>query len=98
MADYVNYAEMLTLIEEMVDEHTLTQEIAVREFETDDLNYEELRTLVCNKILQLMLDVNDDDSMSDEMKFISLASSMSYLSMENFVLHYERMKAQQNVQ
>lgn len=90
--DYVNYNELLTLVEEMFDEHSLTSESDVYDFSTPDMNFHELKSLVCNNILQLMLNVNNDKNLSELDKFVSLASSMSYLAAENFVLWYEIMK------
>lgn len=92
MRDYANYEDILKLIEEMVDLHSDLDEFGVREFDSGNMNYEELKKLTSNKILQLLLDVNNNKELSETDKFISVASSMTYLAMENFVLHVNMLK------
>jgi hypothetical protein len=94
MSDYIKYENLLEQIAEMVDEHSIISDQGVREFNTESMNYEELKALTCNKILQLLLDIDNDTSMSELDKFVSIASSMSYLAMENFTLHYLMLLAQ----
>lgn len=62
----------------------------VFEFDEQQLNYHEMKTLVANQITELYLNVMHDDGLTGEEKAISLIASMSYLAMQNFVLHYER--------
>ena len=90
MSDYIKYEDLLEQIAEMVDEHSIMADQGVRDFSAESMNYEELKALTCNKILQLLLDVDNDTSRSDRDKFVSIASTMSYLAIENFCLHYER--------
>jgi len=82
----------LKLVDEMVDEHSLVLADGVREFDSGGMNYEELKGLVTNKMVQLVMDIYADRNMTDLEKTVSIISSMSYLSMENFVIHVDRLK------
>jgi hypothetical protein len=92
MTDYVTRAELLSLVEEIFDKHTLMSEVPVQEFKSGDLNYNKLKSLICNKILQLMLDIDQDNDMSEIDKFVLITSSMATLAAENFVLWNDKLR------
>lgn len=82
------FEEILDTIDTIATEET----DGVFEFNEQDLNYHEMKTLVANQITELYLNIMSDDGLTGEEKSISLIASMSYLAMQNFVLQYQKEK------
>ena len=89
-ANMLNFpkSNIIEMIESSIDEIALMEADGVREFEQDDLNYETLKRLVVLKIIELYNNIMNDDSLSTTDKEVSLIAAMTYLSMQNFVIHY----------
>ena len=69
----------------------------VFEFEAQNgFNYEALKRLVATQIMEHVIRTLSNKDMTGEQNLAILISSMSYMTMQNFVLEYKQLNANNN--
>jgi len=73
----------------MVDQMALFEDDSVYDFKTPRLSYEQLRTMTINMMAEEIMKILNNPDTSNNDKIGMVMASMSYLSMQNFVLWYD---------
>lgn len=84
------YDKLLTEVRSIIDDVASSDDTEVFDFEgSNNFSYETLRDLVSVEITEHVLKTLNNPDMSPEDNLALLISSMSYMSMQNFVLEYK---------
>lgn len=87
--DIVVSDSVIDAISEMVDTISLYSEA---DFENAAIHYETAKLLIIEQMIPLVNEIINSEEMSEAEKYISLVSTMSYTSLENFFLQAELQK------
>jgi len=84
------YDNLLSEVRTIIDDVSSGDDTEVFDFKvSDNFTYETLRDLVSTEITKHVLKTLNNPDMSSEDNLALLISSMSYMSMQNFVLEYK---------
>jgi hypothetical protein len=84
------YDNLLNEVRTIIDDVASSDDTEVFDFEgSNNFSYETLRDLVSVEITEHVLKTLNNPDMSPEDNLALLISSMSYMSMQNFVLEYK---------
>ena len=88
---------LLETVLEIIDDVASGDDTNVFEFEAQNgFNYEALKRLVATQIMEHVIRTLSNKDMTGEQNLAILISSMSYMTMQNFVLEYKQLNANNN--
>lgn len=80
--------QIIGMASELVDIECLTSGV---DFENSSIDFETAKMLIIQQTLPLILNILTDEKMNSGDKIVALLSSMSFVCLENFYLHYSNI-------
>ena len=76
----------------LIDEIAQMETDGLFEFDAPEISYEKLKDSVVSSMVQCVTDILHDSETDEKQKVNIIISSLSYLSMQNFMLWYDKRK------